>query len=100
MQMKTQSIYFWMAATSLLWAIAGAAEPVKTAELWIGGATVDITPDKPVPLDGHRNLRISNKVESPITATALALESRDGDQMLDQAIIVSCDLVGHPPRHP
>jgi hypothetical protein len=54
---------------------------------------VDITPDKPVPLDGHRNLRISKKVESPITATALALESRAGDKGLDQAVIVSCDLV-------
>jgi len=67
------------------------------AELWIGGTTVSITPDKPVPLDGHRNLRISNKVESPITATALALESHDGDKVLDQAIIVSWDLVAVRP---
>jgi len=67
--------------------------PAKATGLWIGGATVDITPDKPVPLDGHRNLRISRNIESPLTATALALESRDGDKALDQAIIVSCDLV-------
>jgi len=66
----------------------------QTAELRIGAATVSITPDQPVALDGHRALRISNKVESPITATALALESRYGDKVLDQAIIVSWDLVG------
>ncbi len=86
-----------IAATLLLVNPAFSAEPAKSppkaAELWIGGATVDITPDKPVALDGHRNLRISNKIESRVTATALALESRDGDKSLDQAIIVSCDLV-------
>ena len=65
----------------------------QAAELRIGTATTSITPDKPVALDGHRGLRISKKVESPITATALALESRDGNQVLDQAIMVSCDIV-------
>jgi hypothetical protein len=63
------------------------------AELRIGAATVSITPDQPVALDGHRGLRVSKKVESPCTATALALESRDGDKVLDQAVIVSCDIV-------
>ncbi|MCR4413403.1 MAG: hypothetical protein NUV77_13365 [Thermoguttaceae bacterium] len=78
------------------WAFAADAPPAgkqPAGALWIGAATVDITPDKPVPLDGHRNLRVSNKVESPITATALALEARHGDKALDQAVIVSCDLV-------
>ncbi|MBM3862256.1 MAG: hypothetical protein FJ395_21745, partial [Verrucomicrobia bacterium] len=65
----------------------------NAAELWIGGATVDITPEKPVALSGLRNLRISKKVEAPLTATALALESRNGDNRLDTAIIVSCDIV-------
>jgi hypothetical protein len=67
--------------------------PMQAAELWVGAATVNITPDKPVALDGHRNLRISNKVESPLSATALALESREGDKVVDQAILVSCDVV-------
>ncbi len=66
---------------------------LPAAELWIGGATTSITPEKSVALDGHRNLRMSNKVQSPVTATALALESRDGQKVLDQAILVSCDLV-------
>ena len=38
------------------------------------------------------NLRIAKTVESPVTAAALALESRRGEQVVDQAIFVSCDL--------
>jgi hypothetical protein len=65
----------------------------RTAELYAGAATVSITPDQPVGLDGQMRTRVSTKVESPCTATALALESRAGDKVLDQAILVSCDLV-------
>lgn len=65
----------------------------SAAEFRFGAATVDITPDKPVALDGQRNVRISRTPETPISATALALESREGDRVVDQAIIVSCDLV-------
>ncbi|MCX6909953.1 MAG: hypothetical protein NTY01_18190 [Verrucomicrobia bacterium] len=78
---------------ALLIAIAFATASASAAELHIGAATISITPDKPVALDGHRALRISKKVESPVTATALALESRDGDKALDAAIMVSCDIV-------
>ena len=63
------------------------------AELWIGAATADITPGRPVALDGQRRVRISRKPETAISATALALESRDGNKVLEQAIMVSCDLV-------
>lgn len=63
------------------------------AELHIGGHTVSITPDQPVGLTGQMRTRIARTVESPVTATALALESRDGSTVLDQAIMVSCDLV-------
>jgi len=71
--------------------------PLTAAELWIGAASRDITPDRPVALSGQRNVRISKKPETPISATALALESRDGPRMLDRAIIVSCDLVAIRP---
>jgi hypothetical protein len=80
-------------ATALGIALTATGSPAQAAELWIGGATVDITPDQPVALSGQRHVRISRKPETPISATALALESRDGDTVLDQAIIVSCDLV-------
>lgn len=62
------------------------------ADLWIGSATADITPDRPVPLTGMRTVRVSKSILSRCTASVLALESRDGDQTLDQAILVSCDL--------
>lgn len=65
----------------------------SATELHVGGATVSITPDQPVALAGQMNARIAKTVESEVTATALALESRDGDKVLDQAILVSCDLV-------
>ncbi|MDD4871560.1 MAG: hypothetical protein PHR77_13465 [Kiritimatiellae bacterium] len=73
--------------------ISQGAETAQAGSLLVGAATTSITPDKPVPLDGHRGLRISNKVESPVTATALALESCNGDKTIDAAIIVSCDIV-------
>src|SRR3954470_22576322 len=65
----------------------------RAADLHVGGATVSITPDRPVALAGQMHTRVAREVESPVTATALALESRDGDKALDQAILVSCDLV-------
>ncbi|QDV69575.1 hypothetical protein Poly24_32910 [Rosistilla carotiformis] len=67
--------------------------PSLAAELHIGGATVSITPKQPVALTGQMRTRISANVESEVTATALALESRDGDNVVDQAIMVSCDLI-------
>ncbi len=65
----------------------------RAAELYVGGATVSITPDQPVALAGQMHTRIARSVESPVMATALALESRDGERVIDQAILVSCDLV-------
>jgi hypothetical protein len=65
----------------------------RSAELHVGGATVSITPDRPVAIAGQMHTRIARDVESPVTATALALESRDGDKVLDQAVLISCDLV-------
>jgi hypothetical protein len=65
----------------------------RAAELHVGGATVSITPDRPVPLAGQMHTRVARGVESPVTATALALESRDRGKVVDQAVLVSCDLV-------
>ena len=62
-------------------------------ELLVGAASADITPTGPVALYGQFALRISNKVETPLTANVVALESRGGGQSLDTAIMVSCDLV-------
>ena len=53
-----------------------------------GWAEVSITPEKRIALAGQFVERISEYVETPITATALAVES-GGEQM----VICSCDLV-------
>src|SRR6476660_7080069 len=66
----------------------------RAAEIRVGAATVSITPDRPVALQGQMNTRISRGVRSPVTVTALALDSREGDRAIDEAILVACDLVG------
>ena len=66
------------------------------AELLAGAATVSITPDKPVALYGQMRTRISTGVASPVTATVLVLQSRDGDRFLGTTTFVSCDLVTIP----
>ncbi|MDF1756233.1 MAG: hypothetical protein P1U89_25825 [Verrucomicrobiales bacterium] len=62
-------------------------------DLFIGKASVSITPELPVALSGQMRTRIAKEVESEVIASAVAIESRDGDQSLEQAIMVSCDLV-------
>ena len=61
-------------------------------ELYVGTATTSITPEEPIALWGQFHRRIGKTVESPCTATALALEVRQGDKVVDQAIMVSCDV--------
>jgi len=68
--------------------------PASSADLLVGGATVSITPAEPVAVDGQFPARIARTVENPVMATAVALERRDGDRALEQAVMVSCDLVG------
>ncbi len=81
------------AALGFAFLVLGLAPAASASELHIGAATVDITPARPVPLDGQMHTRISEKAETPITVSALALESRDSDRVLDQAIMISCDIV-------
>ncbi len=57
-------------------------------KLLAGWSEVSITPEKKIGLAGQFVERISEYVETPVTATALAVES-DGEQL----IICSCDLV-------
>ncbi|MHC4203342.1 MAG: hypothetical protein ACYSTT_01725 [Planctomycetota bacterium] len=66
------------------------------AELLVGTAEVDIAPAEPVAVSGQFHLRIANKVETPVTANVIALESREKDLTNDTAIMVSCDLLYIP----
>ncbi len=82
-----------IAFVTIIWVSVAA---VDAGELFIGAADVSITPSEPVALLGQVHTRIAHEAESPLTATALAIESRDGERVLDQAITVSCDLAGVP----
>ena len=55
--------------------------------LKIGWGEINITPDKKISLAGQFAERISEYVEKPLTATALAVDSGD-----EQMVLVSCDL--------
>ncbi len=57
-------------------------------QLKIGWSEVSITPDRPVSLAGQFFERISEYVESPITATAMAIENGE-----HAVVICSCDIV-------
>jgi ankyrin repeat protein len=62
-------------------------------DLYVGWARTDITPDRPVVLVGQPYKRISQRVRDPLTATALALETRTANGSIEQAIMVSCDVI-------
>ncbi|MEK7408873.1 MAG: hypothetical protein AAB225_27735 [Acidobacteriota bacterium] len=64
------------------------------SELLVGWASTDITPERPVSLAGQFYTRITKHVHDPITATALAMESRSDGRAPEQAVMVSCDVVG------
>src|SRR3954463_5417349 len=78
---------------ALAFAVLAAAWECRASDLLAGTSSISITPARPVALQGQMNTRISRGVRSPVTATALALESRDGDRAIDHAILVACDLV-------
>lgn len=71
------------------------SEQAKTAvesDLYIGWAMEDITPEGPVSLQGQYYERISEYVQSPLMATAMAIESVAGGQN-EQAIMIALDIV-------
>ncbi len=72
--------------------LATAAESPRSGQLLFGWASQSITPDKPVAVGGQYHTRISGVVHDPLSATALAIETRDARGSIDQAVIVSCDL--------
>jgi len=65
-------------------------------QIYVGASEISITPDRPVALEGAFRLRISDGVESPIMACVVVLESRRADEVLQQSVMVSADLVHLP----
>lgn len=91
--MRMKNLLIMVALAMIGLAAERVAADERADELFVGRATTSITPDRPVPLSGQMRTRISQSVETPLTATALTLESRQGEQSVDQATWVSCDLV-------
>ncbi len=69
------------------------AEQPRAGKLSFGWATESIVPGRPVAIGGQYHTRISGEVHDPLTVTALAIETRDDQGTIDQAVWVSCDLV-------
>ncbi len=74
-------LLIWLLFPALLW----------SAELQVGTASVDITPNKAVALWGQFGMRLSTKPETPLTANVVALQSGDVS-----TIFVSLDLLQLP----
>ncbi len=63
------------------------------ADILVGAGEIGITPESPVALAGQFHTRIAKTVESPCIASAVALERKGADGAVEQAVLVSCDLV-------
>ena len=71
----------------------GRSQKDKTDNFYLGWASADITPAKPVLIAGQFHARMSEGIIDHIMATALAIESvKEGNSA--KAIMISCDLVG------
>ena len=68
-------------------------EKLEKGNLTIGWAMEDITPEGSVSLQGQYYERMSKYVQSPLTATAMAIESVGKNGKEDQAIMISLDVV-------
>lgn len=86
-------IFKHLLTVALVCFVAAGATATMAAELYVGAASADITPNQPVALDGQMGLRVSQKPATPISANVLAIESRHDGQPQDAAVMVSCDLV-------
>ena len=82
-------VCFPLVIAACVLSLAPAFSSASAAELWIGAATADITPEPPVAQEG---VNIATTIRDRCTANVLALESRQGERVLDQAVLVSCDL--------
>ncbi len=75
-----------------LMAVFAISSPILGAELFVGVASTDVSPEEPASLAGQNHLRISKGIESPLTTNVVVVESHDGEESLDLAIMVSCDI--------
>ena len=69
---------------------------LRASELRIGTTVASITPDQPIALQGQMHTRIGSTVDAPLEVSVVALESVEGANSLDRAILVSCDVCYTP----
>ena len=88
----------FMVSTGMLVVLSctGITDAAKESRIFIGWSCKDITPEKPVSLQGQYYKRISNYVQSPLKVTAFALETRAENGKREQAVMVSCDVASIP----
>lgn len=67
---------------------------INDGNLQIGWASKNVTPDRPVNLQGQFKMRISKGVKDPVMVTVLALTS--GASADNTVVFVSCDSVSVP----
>ena len=91
--MKTLFLAICLALVYSIDSIDSRADSPRTGNLSFGWATESIVPNRPIAIGGQYQTRISSHVHDPITVTALALETRDDQGVIDQVVWVSCDLV-------
>ncbi len=90
--MKRSSIHMVITAVCSVW-LVWCVFPglLRGAELQVGAASVDITPNKAVALWGQFGLRLSTRPDTPLTANDVALQSGDA-----RTTFVSLDLLQCP----
>jgi len=87
------SLGWWSLAAVAVLASGSVWADQQPAPLSVGWASVEVTPPKPAPLIGQYSRRIARTTRDPITATALALETRSPNAEKEQALMVSCDVL-------
>lgn len=78
----------WIAGATLLWLVCGSVNPLH-AELHVGAAKVDVSPDQwPVLINGGMTSRTADKVKTPVNARAIVMD--DGHERLAIVVVDSC----------
>ena len=83
----------FLSAVCFLASLLLPATVLPAGELLVGTASADITPTGPVALRGSFSLRVTRKIDTPLVANVIALESPQSAGSGDVAIMVSCDVV-------
>lgn len=86
--LQADQLNLWLAALTLLWLVCGNVSALQ-AELRVGAAKVDVSPDQwPVLINGGMTSNSADKVKTPVNARAIVLD--DGNERLAIVVVDSC----------